>query len=185
MFNLTHYRPEESSETLNNIKENLSYCALKTIVSHAGGSCSRAQRDADSFGIDASCIFRGKFLESPKFRKVEFSVQLKSTSHELQTCEHHGKECWKFPISAEQLEKYKEDSVTTLIFVLFILPPYETFETWVEISQDRINLQKCAYWTSLNKQDARSVVYIPQDNILTANTLLNQIVVPIAEGKEI
>lgn len=186
MFDLSHYRPEDNSETLNNIKENLSYSALETIVSHAGGSCSRSPRDADSFGVDAHCIFRGQFLRSQaRPRRVEFSVQLKSTTQTLKTVEHNGKECWAFNLPAEQLEKYKEFSVTSLLLVLFILPSEDTLETWVEITRDCIKLQKCAYWVSLTDQDSKSVVYVPKDNILTAKTLLDQIVVPIAEGKEI
>lgn len=184
----------KKDENINTIKEELSYAALHALVSHADGACMRSDRKSDNFGIDATCDFRGPFSDNPNtLRFVSIKVQLKGSS----TCQtkqnENGDVYWCFPLKYEQLKRYIE--IPNLLLCLFIYPPDEEWKNWLDVNQERVKLKKCMYWTSLNgvlkdKEEAnrtsgQKTVYIPQRNLLTPASLLNNIVRPIAERKEL
>ena len=100
---------------------------------------------------------------------------------------------WKLPIKYDQLKKYCE--TPNLILCLFIYPPDEEQLTWLNVTEEQLTLRKSMYWTALtgvleaNEDGEKAIesktIYIPQKNLLTPETLMNNVVKPIADHKEL
>ncbi|MBR4752084.1 MAG: DUF4365 domain-containing protein [Thermoguttaceae bacterium] len=185
---------DQDRANLNDIKEELSYAALHAIVSQAGGGCTKSGRKADNSGCDAYCDLTGPFSDNPRMlRSVTLKVQLKGSSHCSVKKNLRDELFWKLPIKYDQLKKYCE--TPNLILCLFIYPPDEEQLTWLNVTEEQLTLRKSMYWTALtgvleaNEDGEKAIesktIYIPQKNLLTPETLMNNVVKPIADHKEL
>ena len=175
----------------NAVREELSYAFLHAVVGHARGSCSIEGRGFDAAGVDASCLFEGEFdAEQRALRRVEFGVQLKATSANEKPVDRNGRLCWPLSLELNLLEKYAELGNKPLFLVLFRLPTIAEFNRWLAIDEESATLRKCAYWTPLAglpvpTDKKSSTIYVPTKNVLTSETIVNNIVVPLANREEL
>lgn len=165
-------------------KESLSTKAFQTIVAHSLGACDLAGRERDSMGIDATCSFGWKD-KNEKRNYVDFNVQIKGTSRNIDIVDFNGRKCWKFSVESLQLEKYRALTATNLIFVLAVFPPDSEYEKWVEISSENLLLKIDLYWVRTQDSGNKgSYVFVPTENRLTQESIWRQIVLPMSEGRK-
>ncbi len=172
---------EEIQESLNKAKETLSLSAFQTVVSHAFGGFSQAAHDEDSQGIDGRCRFNVVLKEREIL--VQFNVQVKGTSRDVGTVVHEGRECWSFPVKEASLDNYRVKTNCELVLVLVVFPSETDYEGWLKIQENSLTLLNEIYWVSISQcGSAKTTVYVPIENRLNQESLLKQIVLPIARG---
>lgn len=176
---------------LNVTKEELSYAALSTIVSHAGGACQKTDRIADNMGIDVHCDFDLFNSDNDStLRYVEFGVQLKSTSKNT-TVFRNNREYWSWSCKTEQTIKYSANRNCPFFIMLFVFPDESEYDEWCCVDTNRIKLKKSLYWIptkgiTIPENNTSSVqLYFPKENLLTPESLIKKIVLPIARREDL
>lgn len=170
---------EEIQVSLNRAKETLSLSAFQTVVSHAFGGFSPAVHDEDSQGIDARCHFNLVVDKCPIL--AQFNVQVKGTSRDVGTIDHEGRKCWNFPVKEASLANYRIKTNCELVLVLVIFPSETDYEGWLKIQENSSTLLNEIYWVPISQcGSAKTTVYVPIENRLNQESLLKQIVLPIA-----
>lgn len=184
MFDLREYG------AINTAKESLSFAALHSVVSYVGGTCQQTNHAGDDMGVDANCYFNLPYSqEQDSLEFINFGVQLKSTSSSLSTRTKGDREYWSYPCKIGQLEKYTTKRLCPLFIVLFIFPSDDEYSQWLHIDAERLELRKSMYWIPaegiVKPEDHSSSVqlYFPKKNILTSDSLVHDILIPLAKRK--
>jgi len=171
MFNNEYYQIGDAKST----EEELSVAALHSVVACVGGTLQQPTHKSDSWGVDVDCKFFGRFTgaQDEKLGK-ELRVQLKATRTPKEASKGDEK-CWAVSLDVAKLERYLQwDS---LILALFIVPPEEEQEKWVEVDSERVVARRSLYWTflrgyPLDKTKKTNTIHIPKGNLLTPNALI-------------
>lgn len=170
-------------------REALSHAYLQSVVSYAGGSLSQRDKIADNMGYDALVTFQGKWTESSMLYQVDIDIQLKATSNNYRLCDDYI----SYEINREHYEKYRNNAMIPRkhsLILLMILPPEEEFEEWLRFSEEELRFRKCMYWVSLRDapvigNQQKFTIHFPRKNLFTSDSLLNDIVKPLSEGKDL
>lgn len=171
MFNNEYYRISDVRST----EEELSVAALHSVVACVGGTLQQPTHKSDSWGVDVDCKFFGRFTDSEdeKLGK-ELRVQLKATRAPTEASNGDEK-YWTISLDVVKLERYLQwDS---LILVLFVVPPKEKQERWVEVDAESVVARRSLYWTflrgyPLDKTKKTNTIRIPKRNLLTPDALI-------------
>jgi Domain of unknown function (DUF4365) len=97
-------------------------------------------------------------------------VQLKATARAL--ADDHT---FPFDLSIKNYDDLRNPRVLVpRMLVVFVMP--ESHESWLQITEDALNLRHCAYWFSLSGRpeasgETSARVHIPRANVLTAASL--------------
>ena len=170
-------------------REALSYAYLQSVVSYVGGGLMLADRNTDRSGHDAVASFKGRYSDNATFYDLTIKIQLKATSSHFTNCADY----LSYSIDKEHYEKYRENMTATRdcnLLMLMILPPEKEFNNWLNFSEEELRFRKCMYWVSLrnapdiNNQQSFSV-HFPKKNLFTSDSLLNDILKPLSEGKDL
>jgi hypothetical protein len=147
-------------------QEDLSFAYLAATAAAAG--CYVEQRRRDVHGIDGEMFMyesSGSLPEQPLW------FQLKSTSRWRQDDSHVT---YDVPVAAYRRLRERRASVPAVLVV--VLVPDDHAE-WVDHSENRAEVRKCAYWVSLeggedtaNRQSV--AVAIPRRNALSPEEIL-------------
>jgi hypothetical protein len=143
-----------------NHQEEFSYAFVRAVVASAG--CSIAVPKPDRNSIDLT-------ISSEEHRCPKIDVQVKSTKN--------------FSLSGDQIpyplnvDNYKDliaEVTTPRILILVTLP--STPEHWLNLSEESMRLQHCAYWASLKglpPKDAKETVtvYLNRSDLFNVKTL--------------
>lgn len=177
------------SRNLNEIASELSHAWLQAISTFAGGKYQATSRTTDNLGIDAEVKFQGKLSPDERaLRFVNVNFQLKSTySIKL----NQVKDCFPISLDSDQYNKYVEmskDPGNLFIMAVLVLPPEDNFKEWLTLDPESLILKNCMFWTSLaglektDNQSGKNITILTK-NRLTPQSLLNEIVIPFAEGR--
>src|SRR5262245_14854052 len=154
-----------------NIESELSYAYLHAVASVARMACAEAHRHEDNSGIDARLVSWGPFEEG-YFTEAYLNVQLKATAV---TPAEEGDRFSYFLQGVARYNKLREEPrMIPRILVVMFLP--EDADSWLNHTEERLALRRCAYRTSLlgapeTENTTGETVYIPKANIFSAESL--------------
>jgi hypothetical protein len=134
-----------SALTLLNVESELSYAYLHAVASKAGMSCRVGTRHEDNSGIDAILTSWGPFKGGGYLTEVDIKVQLKAT---IGVPSEDAAHMSYFLAGVSQYDDLRATTVDILRILVVLFLPKDP-EEWLKHSQEKIELQKCAYWTSL------------------------------------
>lgn len=170
--------------TSQDIESRLSYAYLHAVASHAGCFCRPAFPDEDKEGIDAVITHYGA-IEGTWRTQVTINVQLKAT---IKVPADNGNHLSYFIQGIRRYDRLREDhrEPVRLLVVLF-LP--EKHPDWIEWSEERLLLKRCAYWLSLRNapqvpNETGATVKIPKDQSFGPDAL-KRLVQRLALGEDI
>lgn len=145
------------------VESELSYAYLHAVASHAGASCSIANRHQDNAGVDALLTAWGPFPSGGYLNEVDLKIQLKATIKEPVV----QKDCLSYSFAGiNQYNDLRCDTVAIpRILVVLFLPRDK--RTWLTHTEDALSLCKCAYWVSLRDappsfNGKTQTVYLPK-----------------------
>ena len=156
----------------NDIESELSYAYLHAVAAHVGAGCQVASRSYDGNGIDAMITGWGPFRNGGYLQEISIHVQLKATVKPSVIRSGHI----SYPLN--NTKRYDDLRSLTLavprIMVVMYLP--EAQAEWLNVSDEKLLMKKCAYWVSLRGAGASSntsgkTVYIPQIQIFNEENL--------------
>jgi hypothetical protein len=164
----------------NDKKEELSRAYIQAISAKIGFATEKITIDRDSVDIIIRCGTR--LTEQSEFDKVTLEVQAKATSRPNEQLD-----CFKFPLPRKNYDDLRSNSLAPRIIVLFILP--ENNQDWLAMDEEKLVLQKCAYWVSIKglpeTTNTNSVtIDIPKANIFNT-TSLNEIMIKASKDEEL
>jgi hypothetical protein len=162
----------------NDKKEELSRTYIQAVSAKVGFSTEKITIDRDSIDVIIRC--NSKLDALSEFEKVTLEVQAKATSNPN---EQNG--IFKFPLPIKNYNDLRSNSMAPRIIVLYVLP--DRNENWVTMDEEKLVLQRCAYWVSIKgkpeSNNSTSVtIDIPKDNIFNATTL-HQIMVKASKDE--
>lgn len=175
---------------INQIRCELSIAYLKAVTAYVGGSFNILDRVADDWGYDCHLKFMGKFSDQEDaLKSISMDIQLKSTSRNF-TCD--SQKGIGYQLDIRQYNKYRENANSRDInlLLLYICPPEEEYDSWLQCDPEKLLLRKCMYWTSLRgaqeSENCSSVtVYFPPNNFFTVESLREEILKPLSEGRRL
>jgi len=148
-------------------KEEFSYAYIYAIAATAGCAVQRTTTPLDRLGVDLMItgVNNQDIIDFPLLY-----VQVKCTSRQVLTAN-----ALRYPLSVKKYEELRiRDRYPPLILIIVIVP--DQVNDWLNQSEAELCLKRCAYWISLADQAPTQnqetiTVYIPRDNIFTANVL--------------
>ncbi len=159
----------------NNIKSELSYAYLHAVAARAGIECHGAGRHSDGAGVDATLRAVGRFHADSILTDFTVEIQLKATSQTPSESNSH----YSFHMKVPHYEKARSTSRGHALLVVVLFLPDDPAE-WLRHTEDGLLARRCAYWVSLldapetsNKPDSTQVIYLPKNNVLSAEALRN------------
>jgi len=173
MFNNEYYLGDD----LKSREEKLSAAALHAVVATIGGAMHQCDHAVDNLGVDATCVFSGSFTDDPfEDTLITIYVQLKATRNPKEV-NKNGVDCWALSLDVKQIRRYL-DCGKHFFLALFIAPPEDEQERWVEVTPESVVVRKSLYWTFLKGfqiDDAQktNTIYIPKTNLLTPAALVD------------
>jgi hypothetical protein len=156
-----------------NVESELSYAYLHAVASKAGMSCRVGTRHEDNSGIDAILTAWGPFQSGGYLTEVDIKVQLKATIG-IPTEDAGNLSYFLHGVSQYDDLRAKTVDILRILVVLF-LPT--NAEEWLIHSHEKMELQKCAYWTSLRgapETDNKSgkTVKLPKSQSFNVHSIL-------------
>jgi hypothetical protein len=155
-----------------NIEAELSYAYLHAVAAKAGMSCQASERNLDSAGIDAAISARDQFASNSIFTEITLHVQLKATTK--QPAGVNGNLSY-FMEDVGRYDRLRSARAIPprILAVLFL--PAEAAE-WLTWTEDRLALQRCAYWISLRGAPPTTnrtgqTVYLPRNHVFSPEGL--------------
>lgn len=126
----------------------------------------------DSDSVDAIISAKGKVDISSIKHAPRIEVQLKATINS----EQNNVQKIPLSISIKNYNELRADTVLPRLLIVLALPKNES--QWIVHQNDKLILQKCAYYLNLkglpeSTNQERQTVYIPSQNILTPVILQN------------
>ena len=159
-----------------NRESELSYAYLHAVAAHAGVNCKIANRHDDNAGFDAELNIWGTIPGGGQLTEVDIKVQLKATiATPTETDEHIS----YFLKGINQYNDLRcETLATPRILAVLFLPREEN--QWLQHSNERLVLQKCAYWVSLrgapeSTNTSGETIYIPKNQTFDGPGLMTLI----------
>ena len=150
----------------NHQKSAVSFVCFAALAAKVGYTRDKGpDRDGDS--IDAT-------VRLDTYRRPNFNVQLKSTSHP----DWRSSRLWSKP-TRKNCDEFHIERLTSLSLVILELPTHP--RAWLECADEEFVLRRCAWWQSLRgspeiRSESKTVVF-PNTQRLTpaANKLLMQL----------
>lgn len=150
---------------LNRRKEEFSNAFVQAVVSAAGYTLAKPSVDDDS--VDWMIAASKKTGE---FRSPRLELQLKSTSNvEIRNA------VLPFPLKLKNYDELRPTNfLVPRILVVVLLP--DNVDQWLELSEERLVLRHCAYWTSLRGReevdnDYQVTVHLPEEQKFDVQSL--------------
>ncbi|EDX74956.1 hypothetical protein MC7420_830 [Coleofasciculus chthonoplastes PCC 7420] len=148
-------------------KEEFSYAYIYAIAATTGCAVQRTTTPLDRLGVDLiiTGINNQDIIDFPLLY-----VQVKCTSRQVLTANS-----LRYPLSVKNYEELRiRDRYPPLILIVVIVP--DQVNDWLNQSEAELCLKRCAYWISLagkapTQNQETIIVYIPRENIFTANVL--------------
>lgn len=180
---LSRYKIEFERKNMlseNDKKEELSRAYIQAVSAEVGFSTEKITIDRDSIDIIIRC--NTKLDQDSEFDKVTLEVQAKATSHPDEQAD-----CFKFPLPVKNYNDLRSNSMSPRIIVLYILP--QSNQNWVSMDEEKLVLQKCAYWVSIKGKPETTntttvTIDIPKVNIFN-KTSLHEIMVKASKDEEL
>jgi len=163
-------------------KEFFSYAYVRAVAAVAGFSVEEVGRVMDNAGIDLT-------ITSPREAEVVLFPQ----------CGAQVKCSWvinktqnsiKYPLPVKNYNVLRNEKAlpTAPVILIVVLVPREV-KDWINISEEKIIMQKCGYWASLKgmpptENEKNVTVELPRVNLLTPDSL-TQIMEKIGREEEL
>ncbi len=150
----------------NEIESELSYAYVHAVAAHAGMECESSGRHSDNHGVDAKLNAWLPDAAPGELCEVPISLQLKAT---VATPVDKGSHWSYFLRGIDRYDALRDERVTASprILVVLFLPQDKT--QWLDHSEERLSLMKCAWWVSLKgappvSTGSGTTVYLPKSN---------------------
>jgi len=154
---------------ITNIQEEFSYAYIHAITAAAGYALEQKPRLVDNQGIDITIRGAGRRGIN---RAPVLDAQIKSTSIEILT---GNQKSFPYDLDVIAYNDLRLEEYTAPMILIVVVVPKDRLK-WIEQSEDKLCLRKCAYWLSLegraetsNKEQIR--IPIPRSNLLTVDAL--------------
>ena len=164
---------------INAQKEEFSYGYLQLLGAKAGLEVTKSGRQTDNQKIDLHIIHSGKIsnIYTPRF-----DAQVKCTHKE-----NIDNGYFKYDLDIETYDRLRNIYHDVPIFLIVLLVPKD-INNWVQITQEKLVVKKCAYYISLKgfpkSTNTKTVrIKIPIKNLVTPSSL-NDIITDIAEQRK-
>jgi hypothetical protein len=157
--------------TENDVKAELSYAYLHTVVSRAGFSCEVTGRLSDGAGVDAVLRIRERLTPPPSLLEFTVDVQLKATSGEPVLRDDR----YSFWLIRRHYDKLRMTEIRDPRILVVLFLPSEPSQ-WVEQTVDALLLRRCALWVCLydappTDNQTGQTVYLPRENVFSVEGL--------------
>lgn len=153
--------------TENDIKEELSYAYVHAIAARAGFSCEMVRKDRDS--VDLHICARGRLHADSRVESPALAVQVKAT-----VIEPLPERAFEIRLGLKNYDDLRKRSLIPRILVVLTLPADPA--SWLDLSEERLLLRRCAYYRSLfgapeSANEKYQMVHVPRDNVFTGQAL--------------
>ena len=157
------------SETYSTVQqEEFSYALISTIVTAAGYAMQLSPRLIDNAGIDITVTAPGEIgtMQSPRF---DAQVKCTTNSSLIKKTQIH----YSLPVHNYKRLIHPYPGAPQFLIIVFV--PKDLSE-WVQTTEEKVTLQKTAYWMSLKGEPSTNLttgitIHIPRENLLTPQSL--------------